>query len=437
MKISTYVLGSLLLIMTALMSGCGGDNDKVTTPVDQQGTFIDSLVSGLRYESTSNSGFTNTKGEFTYREGEVIRFYVGDVLIGESLGKGIITPVDLVSGAIDETNIQVQNIAIFLQSIDEDGDESNGINITLLTNSAAIGKTADFTLASGVFEVNGAIEVLISNLTSVNGTARSILPRTQVTNTFQLNLLSLFSGTYKGTFSGDDSGSWEVTIDNRGVIAGQSISKAFGTEQVTGAVSSSGQTSISGQTTSGVFTGVITRNGKISGTWLDADGAGGSFSGSKISISNPPVIGDKDVNSGRVSISGNDAAMIGASFIPNLKPSVLNDPNGPVPNLVIVGWSQSIVVNNQFEARSLQLTYDISTGKALVGGYIRLTSVNIKNPPTSYYSYSFNCVDAPLICQSISINIPAKQVTFDNFTLIADGDDDATANVTFNGALSW
>jgi len=427
MRIYQMFLGCLFVLLTACSSG--GDD---TPSVDQQGTFIDSVVIGLRYESLNNSGFTNNQGQFSYREGELVRFYVGDIFIGETLGQEIVTPIDLVDGAIDETHFLVQNIAIFLQSIDDDGDESNGINITGLTNTAAAGQTVDFTLASGVFEINGALETLISNLTSVNGTSRSILPRTQVTDAFRINLIALFTGNYQGTFTGDDSGNWEVTIDNNGVIAGQSTSNTYGTEQVSGQVSSSGQTSINGTTSSGVFSGVITFDGSMSGTWLDDDGESGTFTGSRTSSTPLP-----STNSGSLTISGGDSTNIGVSFVPNLNPVVINDPGGQLSNIVFVTWFQSITSSNEIESRSLQIIYDNETGEVLDGGYFRATSLDVNSDPTSFYTYAFSCEDNQQACLPISLNIANKQVTFSNFNMPESGDDDATGSILFNGALSW
>jgi len=441
MQIKVFFRIHLYLISLIILQACSDGSGTNTSSVDQQGTFIDSIVSGLRYESLSNSGFTDAQGNFRYREGELIRFFVGDIFIGESLGQEIITPIELVSGAIDETSTQVQNIIIFLQSIDIDGDESNGINITRLTNDAATGETVDFTLAAGTFEVDGALEILISDLTSVNGVSRSILPRIQVTAAFRANLIALFSGNYRGTFTGDDSGNWEVIIDNNGIITGQSTSITFGSEEVSGQVSSSGQTSIAGTTSSGVFSGVITRDGNISGTWLDDDGESGTFTGNRISDTPLPGTGDNDsvpdINSGSLTISGDDSGNIGVSFAPNLNPVIINDPDGPTPNVVLVSWFQNITSSNEFEARNLQVVYNNETGEVLSVGYFRATSLDINSDPTSFYTYSFSCEDNQQACLSISLDITEKQVIFNNFNIFANGDNDATGSISFNGTLSW
>ena len=82
------------------------------------GRFIDAPVQGLHYESGSLSGSTGDRGEFQYEAGKSIRFFIGDIALGEAVkGKAIITPLDLVpNGSIDTP--AVINIARLLQSLD-------------------------------------------------------------------------------------------------------------------------------------------------------------------------------------------------------------------------------------------------------------------------------------------------------------------------------
>ncbi len=122
----------ILVVVGAFFSGCSGGEDapapSLYEPVNQ-GYFIDSAVEGLKYETPTHSGETNKDGLFFYGDGEIISFYIGDTLIGETQAKNIITPVDLVEGAIDETSRQVVNIARFLQTLDMDFTPANGITI--------------------------------------------------------------------------------------------------------------------------------------------------------------------------------------------------------------------------------------------------------------------------------------------------------------------
>lgn len=127
----------LCLICSALIflsiAGCdtGGGHGVLVTPEDTgQGRFLDSPVEGLQYASPSWAGITEAGGTFFYQGGEAVTFFVGNVTLGTTAAKDIITPLDLVPGAENTTNPAVINISRFLQSLDLDGDPSNGILIT-------------------------------------------------------------------------------------------------------------------------------------------------------------------------------------------------------------------------------------------------------------------------------------------------------------------
>ncbi len=124
-------LGSALCIL-----GCNNDG-----PGGEIGVFIDGLVQGVTYETPTRSGVTNDRGEFRYEEGESVTFRLGDTVLGSAVGKAQITPFDLV-GIEVPTGVElrrtwfeipfatVTNIAVLLQTFDEDADPSNGIKIT-------------------------------------------------------------------------------------------------------------------------------------------------------------------------------------------------------------------------------------------------------------------------------------------------------------------
>jgi hypothetical protein len=94
------------------------------------GVFLDSAVAGIGYRTSpsGNTGFTSAQGEYAYASDDKVTFYIGDLELPEVDAKGVITPLDLANS--DELTNQVAlNIAILLQSLDSDGDPSNGISI--------------------------------------------------------------------------------------------------------------------------------------------------------------------------------------------------------------------------------------------------------------------------------------------------------------------
>ena len=121
------------------------DDDDITQDL-RDGRFLDADVSGLGYTAGSDSGVTADNGGFEYLKGEDVRFYIGGIQLGGWTQVGpILTPLDLINGALDYTDEQVTNILRFLQSIDSDQDLSNGIQITAEMRANAAALTLDFT----------------------------------------------------------------------------------------------------------------------------------------------------------------------------------------------------------------------------------------------------------------------------------------------------
>ena len=139
-----------LLASGLLLSACGshdGGSAAVST-----GRFIDDPVQGLQYETPTQHGLTGTQGEFSYIDGETLRFFIGNVEIGSARGASIITPMSLVSGAQDSGNRAVINIARMLLTLDGDCDASNGIQITSIARQAGMNHgSIDFDQAEADF----------------------------------------------------------------------------------------------------------------------------------------------------------------------------------------------------------------------------------------------------------------------------------------------
>jgi hypothetical protein len=164
------VLG-LLTIMCSLILvvvGCGGGGGSTGGPVLTNGVFVDSPVEGLDYETGSEFGLTGLSGGFNYREGEMITFSIGDVILGQAAGKYMLTPIDLVQGAADETDSTVTNICRLLQSLDQDGNLQNGIQITAQIRAEMDGRAIDFSLSISQFENDPDIVGLFDTLNALN-----------------------------------------------------------------------------------------------------------------------------------------------------------------------------------------------------------------------------------------------------------------------------
>lgn len=116
----------LILIILILLSSTGYCNNSFLI-----GTL--NHISGIEYESVTQKGITDTYGHFKYIQGEKITFKIGNLIIGETIGKDNITLLDLIPNSIDKNNypsIKTIKTSILLYSLDEDNDPTNGIQIT-------------------------------------------------------------------------------------------------------------------------------------------------------------------------------------------------------------------------------------------------------------------------------------------------------------------
>jgi hypothetical protein len=104
----------------------------------RDGHLVDGPVEGVQFESGSVHGVTGPNGEFRFEDGRDVRFYIGDIMLGQPVpAKTLMSPIDLVPGG-DLDTPEVINIARLLQSLDAiPGDE----RITIPGNVRSIANT--------------------------------------------------------------------------------------------------------------------------------------------------------------------------------------------------------------------------------------------------------------------------------------------------------
>lgn len=126
------------------------------------GQFVDSPVEGLTFVTPSGTGVTNSNGEFKYKEGEEVFFFVGNTLIGQSFASTVITPIDMSAGAANAD--KSTNILRFLQTLDKNGDLSDGIQIpeSVLALEKAQNNKIEFDVSAEEFEVQAEVTALIN-----------------------------------------------------------------------------------------------------------------------------------------------------------------------------------------------------------------------------------------------------------------------------------
>lgn len=111
------------------------------------GRFAGPVV-GLRFETPTHSGFTDDDGTFGFRDGEVVVFSVGTVLVGAARGAERITLADIVArvdGNIDKlSDPGLTNIARFLLTLNRNDSPDEGIHLAPETHDLVGGRAVDF-----------------------------------------------------------------------------------------------------------------------------------------------------------------------------------------------------------------------------------------------------------------------------------------------------
>jgi len=203
----------VIAISFLAITACGdGDSRNGATPVTEsaalkKGLFLDSAVEGLVYVSGNQSGITDNKGTYQYEEGLTVKFSIGDIIIGEALAKSVLTPLDLVPGSSDVSDPSVTNIARFLLTLDNDANPDNGITITELVRTAALGKSLNFDQTIAGFENDGNVQAIVSELTALtNAGVRPLISSQQAQSHLNETLLVrriIFQGPQGITATGD------------------------------------------------------------------------------------------------------------------------------------------------------------------------------------------------------------------------------------------
>ncbi|MCO8081849.1 hypothetical protein [Acinetobacter lwoffii] len=190
----------LCIALAGLLSACGGSDDNSSTPPTsnigtQTGVLTDAVIAGVRYVTSSGAtGFTNDDGEFNFNEGETVKFYIGDVQLGNEIeAKERVTPLDLA-----ETENARLNLLVFLQSLDGD-DNDDKLKISTATTDALKNQSINFDQPYNDFK-NEAI-------------VKTVIPEEKLVNEEDAK------AHFQATFYKDIAGTWEINrTDNTAVL---------------------------------------------------------------------------------------------------------------------------------------------------------------------------------------------------------------------------
>lgn len=146
LAIRTTFLGPALACTVALLtSGCGDDGENPEA-AELSGVFQAGGVAGLRYETPTRSGLTDSGGSFKYLAGESVSFSVGGIDLGHAPGAAQITPFTLAGLTPPTTEpslrreldrasrttsnfVRAVNMTRLLLALDADHDPASGLDL--------------------------------------------------------------------------------------------------------------------------------------------------------------------------------------------------------------------------------------------------------------------------------------------------------------------
>ncbi len=163
--------------MAGVLTACGGSsndssaNEKNTPPTNggstppnsqtKTGVFTDGKISGVDYTTSSGlKGITNQQGEFSFNEGDSVTFSIAKVQLGAATqAKAYVTPLDLAQ----DQNAR-NNLLVFLQSLDDNANHDDGIQISATTTTLleASNLKFDFNKPTNEFTNNADFKNLVS-----------------------------------------------------------------------------------------------------------------------------------------------------------------------------------------------------------------------------------------------------------------------------------
>ena len=115
------VLSSIATVAVLSLVGCGGGSSD-TTVATGKSFYLDSAVSGINYKCGTQEGITDAEGAFTFDVGSSCTFYLGDIQLR-----------DIAADVLKDGESIVEDdakIAQLLQTLDKDGDPTNGITVS-------------------------------------------------------------------------------------------------------------------------------------------------------------------------------------------------------------------------------------------------------------------------------------------------------------------
>ena len=271
----------LCSLLTTFILGCGSSTKTPTV----SGVFADAPVMGLSYSCGSKTGTTGTGGAFSCAPKTTVTFTIGGITICSAPAQPFMTPVSCAqangNATADASTPSVVATAQFVISVGTPNGTAPGslssLTITSAELTAAQNLSLDFTTATQT-----QLQTALTTVNPGQTLASPTTAQTELTSTINTNT----AGTYSGTYSGGDTGTWMLTIDSSGNVSGSfSSTGGKGNGTITGALAFG--TTFTGTAGSAAWSGTVNTSafptsGKgpflFSGTWNNTvGGISGSF----------------------------------------------------------------------------------------------------------------------------------------------------------------
>lgn len=270
------VLRSLLPAASTVALACGCDVAVAPAIAPLHGGFVDSPVANLAY---GDGARTDSAGGFSYRPGARVQFRIGDIVLGTAPGARWLTPVELATAGIDETDPNALNLARFLQTVDEDRDPENGIRLPDGLHDAARGLSLGFATDPDTFEVDAGR--VLDGLRGVLGGRRPLVPADAARAHLATTLRGRNSGVFRLRYEGDAVGAAVVAIARAGDVLGWARDDgARRADAVVGAAATDGSVVLEIVAKSTTLRGSIVAR-DLGGGWSGSRGRSGTFTGSR------------------------------------------------------------------------------------------------------------------------------------------------------------
>ncbi len=139
-------------------------------------------ISGLKFQTPTQAGVTNVRGEFKYRDGETVAFLLGALVLGTVRGAPRVNLAQLVprvGGNVDKLHDPaVTNLARLIQSLDQDGAIETGVTIAPIVHDLVGSTIINFGQPEAGFASDPMIAGLLEKLNATSSVFTANTPRT-------------------------------------------------------------------------------------------------------------------------------------------------------------------------------------------------------------------------------------------------------------------